>query len=231
MALKINDTNRLVIHTEKHFSLGPYLSLQNQSWVCHRSNCERKLRELLREDNTQVNVAILNQVKMSSVRQRSSSFRTRENSHIQLCVWVMFLPVSLSQKHPQHQNVQAEVFQRKKKFPMMLSERSVASLSRLLQGLWVLFHIQWFSAMGRALCESMLPSFSHLCVFQPADDTSEPVTMETTLEENLSFNLSPLPFPLDSENFNLQKLKLKEFITELKLPGVPLSVVFGSTKT
>jgi hypothetical protein len=46
VALKINDTGHLAIHTEKHFSLGPYLIPQNQSQACRRSNSERKHDEL-----------------------------------------------------------------------------------------------------------------------------------------------------------------------------------------
>lgn len=100
-----------------------------------------------------------------------------------------------------HQNVQAEVFHRRKKFPMMLFKRSIPSLSRLLRELWLLFHIQWFFCYGPGTVQNMLPSFSCLSVFQPVDDTSEPVAMETTTQENLSFNLPPLPFPFVSENF------------------------------
>lgn len=48
---------------------------------------------------------------------------------------------------------------------------------------------------GPCTVQGMSPSFSYLSVFQPVDDTSEPVTMETTTQENLSFNLPPLPFP------------------------------------
>lgn len=48
---------------------------------------------------------------------------------------------------------------------------------------------------GPCTGQTVLPPFSYLSVFQPVDDTSEPVTMETATQENLSFNLLPLPFP------------------------------------
>lgn len=84
---------------------------------------------------------------------------------------------------------------------------------------------------GLCTVRSVSPSFSYLSVFQPTDDTSEPVTMETTTQENLSFNLSPLPFRLVSENFDLQKLKLERIHRRTEtFPGVPLAVVFCSVK-
>lgn len=44
--------------------------------------------------------------------------------------------------------------------------------------------------------QSTAPLFSYFSVFQPADEAWELVTMETTTQENLSSDLSPLPHPL-----------------------------------
>lgn len=48
VALKIHGTSHLIIHRGKHFSLGLYLTPQNQPQVCCRSNCEREHDKLPR---------------------------------------------------------------------------------------------------------------------------------------------------------------------------------------
>lgn len=57
--------------------------------------------------------------------------------------------------------------------------------------------------------QNTLQSFSYLPILQPVVDACKSVTMETTTQENIPPNLSPLPHPLTSKFLNLQNQNTK----------------------
>lgn len=91
---------------------------------------------------------------------------------------------------PKEKGISHDAFQEK---------RRIAILP--VPGAQTLFSYAVVFCYGPCTGQSVLPPFSYSSVFQPVDDTSELVTMETATQENLSFNLPPPPFTRVSENF------------------------------
>lgn len=89
VALKIHGTSHLIIHRGKHFSLGLYLTPQNQPQVCCRSNCEREHDKLPRRQHPgEQSERELGRDAFGDKETgvKHSCFRERKNSHVRLCL-------------------------------------------------------------------------------------------------------------------------------------------------